>query len=194
MYWLTHNLRFRRCTLLLPIIGLLIGASCKNDSTGPTTDAGNLISNPSFEVNGKPSYAGWHFADAADTAVSDDVPVLGGSWSLLMHPDWLPIPYARSYITGQSGRRVYMVSAWVKTANLPEPARIACGILQPDRTLRNEVHVNITGTDWSQYSLQDTLDLVATDTLVVELSPGAAQVVPIDAQALFDLIRLQRVF
>jgi len=187
-------MRLQRCALLLAVTALAIGASCKNDSTGPATDPGNLISNPSFELNDKPSYAGWHFADAADTAVSDDVPTLGGSWSLRMYPDWLPVPYARAYVTGESGRRVYTLSVWVKTANLPEPARIACGILQPDRTLRDEVHVNISGTDWSQYTLQDTLDLVATDTLVVELSPGAAQVVPIDALALFDLVRLQRVF
>jgi hypothetical protein len=168
--------------------------SCKNDSTGPSTDPGNLLSNPSFESGDHPSYTGWHFNYSSDTIVSDDIPPLGGSWSLKMIPDWNPEPWARAYLTGQTGRRVFLLTAWVKTTNLSTPAHIAFGILQPDRTLRDEASANVSGTDWSQYSVQDTLDLVASDTVVVELSPGEDQSPQIDAQALFDLVRLQKVF
>ena len=173
---------------------IAIGVSCKNDSTGPTTDPSNLLSNPSFESNDHPSYTSWHFNYPADTTVSDDIPALGGSWSLKMIPDWNPAPWARTYLTGLSGRRVFLLTVWVKTINLAEPARVACGILQPDRTLRDEKYVNVSGTEWSQYSILDTLDLVEADTVVVELSPGEDQTPQIDAQALFDLVRLQRVF
>ncbi len=191
---LNQTIGLRWCVPVIAIVAVSAVLSCKNDSTGPSNDPGNLISNHSFEVNDSPSYTGWHFSDNADTSASDDVPVLGGSWSLRLRPEWSPAPYARAYITGESGRRVYGLSVWVKTTSLPEPAWIACGILEPDRSLRDQVKITITGTDWTQYSLQDTLDMVSTDTLVVELSPGAASTVPIDAEALFDLVRLQRVF
>ncbi|PWB72019.1 hypothetical protein C3F09_07135 [candidate division GN15 bacterium] len=194
MNGLSHRARFRVRAPLLALLTLAAGLSCKNDTTGPINDAGNLVTNSGFELNDKPSYVGWSFSNPADTAVSDDVPLAGGTWSLLMRPEFLPSPYARYYITGENGRRVYSLSVWVKTTNLTEPAHIACGILQPDRTLRNEVQVNILGTDWTQYSLEDTLDIITTDTLVVELSPGTAQAPPIDAQALFDIVRLTRLF
>jgi hypothetical protein len=176
------------------LVAFVLGISCKNNSTGPSTDPGNLLANPSFESNDRPSYTAWHFNYPADTAVSDDIPTLGGSWSLKMTPDWNPAPWARAYLTGQSGRRVFLLTVWVKAINLSEPARIACGILQPDRTLRDETHVNISGAEWLQYSIQDTLDLVASDTVVVELSPGEDQSPPIEAQALFDLVKLQKLF
>ena len=97
---------------------------CKNDSPGPSTDAANLIINSSFELSDKPSFVGWHFLDSADTAVSDDIPLLGGTWSLLMRPEWPIRPWARAYITGESGRRVYELSVWAKTIDMADPAGI----------------------------------------------------------------------
>lgn len=184
-----------RLPAFLAVLGILsLIASCTNDSTGPTTDPGNLLSNPSFELNNHPSYTGWHFNITADSAVSDDIPTLGGSWSLKLIPDWNPEPWARTYLTGMTGRRIFLLSAWVKTINLSTPAHISFGILQLDRSLRDAATVNISGTEWSLYAVQDTLDLVTSDTVVVELSPGEDQAPQIDAQALFDLVKLQKVF
>ena len=178
------------------IVALLVG-SCKNDVSGPGSDDSNLISNPSFEFNDMPSFEGWHLPDTVDPPATtnlqyftDDAPLLGGLWSLKVVPDFAPREgFAQHYIVGPADSYVYRLSVWGKAVS-----GIASGTVQfrlfSSGTNELRQSVAVTANAWQLFTLEDTVRLYDTDTLVVRLSAGSDD--GSVGYLLFDEVRLER--
>ena len=153
------------------------------------SDSLNLIANPSFEVNGQPTLQFWT-ADTFLTAFVQDTPPGGGSWSLMLGPGWIPAEgYARTYVSGLSGRRILELTVWIKSLN-SWPGSASLGQWSKGGWVTSK-RVYCDSTNWTQISIDDTLSLLPTDTVAIHLSAGATEVAY--GEDLFDLVRLMAI-
>lgn len=180
--------------LLSGIMLALIAVGCKNDISGPGGDEANLITNPSFEPGDYPTYAGWNLNDSIFDSLqhfSNDVPILGGNWSLKLVPEFSPEEgWADYYVVGPADRYVYRLSVWAKTVGDWDGGSVQFLLRSPGASeLRQYTPVNVES--WQYYSLEDTVRLYDDDTLVVRLSAGTGNPDGNDA-VLFDEVSLER--
>jgi hypothetical protein len=150
---------------------------------------GNLVANSSFETGNSASLQGW-IADSTWTKFARDVPRHGGQWSIKLEAAWAPQEgFAEAYLTGESGRSIYRLTAWMKTLHQWN-GTISLGIKRSGQTI---VRKSIGGQNpqWTMVTLSDTLALSRADTLVVRLSAGMTQVRR--GEVLFDLVKLERI-
>ncbi len=152
------------------------------------SDSTNLIQNSSFEINGQPTLASWT-ADTSLAKIVQGAPLNGGSWSLQIMPGWVPQEgYAMTYITGQSGLGIYEMSVWCKSIN-HWAGNFEFGI-RSNNTWVCFKRTYFDTTDWTEYSITDTLSLQPQDTIAVKLSAGITELA--NGSVLFDLVRLQK--
>ena len=182
-------------------IGLVLGlgllaafVACKNSATGPTNDIGNLLANGSFETNGHPTWGHWALLDTpADTMTlfQQDVPVFGGSFCLVLTPRPPVASWARAYVTGISSLSgIFRLTVWGRAMNGWLNGGIALGKMSQGfpSILKS---TGTTAGDWTQYTLEDTLDLALQDSLFVQLSPGFDNG-PLPGTMRFDLVKLEQ--
>lgn len=147
-------------------------SSCSRNPTEPSQTSGNLIPNPSFEINGKPSLEYW-MVTAGLASVVQDAPPNDGAWSLQLVPGWLPQNgLAQTNVGGESG--VYRLTVWVKSVN-QWSGHLSLGVWSGDRWL-NQKSVIAQPSQWSVVSIIDTLSLAPQDSIGVVLSAGATEV------------------
>ena len=122
---------------------------------------------------------------------SNDVPILGGNWSLKLVPEFSPEEgWADYYIIGPEDRYVYRLAVWAKTVGDWDGGSVQFLLRSPGTSeLRQYTPVNVES--WQYYSLEDTVRLYDDDTLVVRLSAGTGNPDGNDA-VLFDEVSLQR--
>ncbi len=180
--------------------GLLIGLAlillwqtgCKNDISGPGSDQDNLITNPSFEPGDFPSFAGWNLNDTIFDSVqhfTNDVPILGGNWSLKLVPEFSPEEgFADWYVVGPQDEAVYRLTVWAKTLNGWDAGSVRFQLRSPGTTVERQ-STPVSVDSWQYYALEDTVRLFEDDTLVVRLSAGGGNPVAADA-VLFDEVSL----
>lgn len=189
-------MRSVRQLIVLVLFGLIVAVmSCKTTSTGPINDIGNLLPNGSFELNGKPTWGHWVLLDTpldTTTLFAQDVPLLGGNWSLELQPHPPGANYARSFITGTNALGgVFQLTVWGKATNGWPNGSVALGKLSSGFVSILQSKGTPAAT-WTEYTLEDTLDLVPQDSLFVQLSTG-----PDDQSILgavrFDLVKLERI-
>jgi hypothetical protein len=131
---------------------------------------GNLIYNPSFEINGMPSLAGWIINDTMWTRIIEEAPAGEGAWSL-----WLAPAFglhqggtARTYVTGQSGEGVYTFSFYEKNTQ-----GFAWGGATFSQVRNSTVifSTNITADtlQWAVFSKTFKLNLMPSDTININL-------------------------
>ncbi len=182
-------------------LGLLLMAEsgCKNDVSGPGSGDSNLIANDSFEPGEYPSFACWNLNDTTgnppDIAVhfSNDVPLLGGDWSLKVTPDPSASRegFADFYVIGPVDKYVYRLAVWGKPLNGWDNGAIQFRLFSPgSNELRQSNPVNLDG--WQYYTLEDTVQLYENDTLVVRLGAGSWDGNTGDVGVLYDEVSLQR--
>lgn len=173
------------------MVGVLFG--CSNDVSGPGNDDGNLISNPSFEINDVPSFSGWHLNDTIYDSLemfTNDVPLLGGSWSLRCKPDFPPREgFAQYYVVGPVDRSVYRLTVWGKALNGWTGGNAQFRLFSGG-TDELRKSTPITANAWQFYTLDDTLRLYDNDTLVVRLSAGSDDITT--GYLLFDVVKLEQ--
>lgn len=112
-------------------------------------------------------------------------------WCIKLYGDFPDAGYVETYITGQSGAKVYELKYWMRSdsawgglASLGY-ASIGSGA---------QSHFSATKTletsnfEWTQYSFKDTLSLDASDTLTVRLSSEICDLC--FSQVKFDFIEL----
>ncbi len=149
----------------------------------------NLISNSSFEIGKSPSLEGW-IVDSTWVDFARDVPPQGGQWSIKLEAGWAPQEgFAETYYSGDAGKRIYRLTAWMKTLHQWK-GTISLGLRKSGQTIIRK-STSRDSTQWSQISLQDTLAVSRADSIIVRLSAGMTAVRR--GEALFDLVKLERV-
>ena len=170
--------------ILAATVFCVIGRSSRAQTSD--SDSLNLISNPSFELNGQPTLQSW-VADTFLTAFVQDTPPGGGTWSLRIDPGWIPQEgYAQTYITGLSGISILELTVWIKSLNRWRGSA-TLGQWSKGEWVTNK-RIDCDSASWTQISIVDTLSLLPTDTVAVHLSAGVTEVA--FGEDLFDLVRL----
>ena len=155
-----------------------------SDSEEPT----NLILNPSFESNGKPSLDGW--VTVFDDSFRQDTPSEGGSWSILLQPGWIPAEgSATAYFQGAAGENVYELSVWLKSLN-GWSGSLSFGLKSSGDRYPNKL-VTLNPSEWTKLVMRDTLILQQPESLFVKLSAGMAEFAI--GIVLFDLVHVAKV-
>lgn len=162
--------------LFLPFVFCSITIiSCEDTPTAPNNSYANLISNPSFEVNGHPSFQNWIVDSTLATIVSDILPT-GPKSCVRLYPGWIPEEgFARTYVSGRFGSGIYKLNLWMKSGNSWR------GTIKIGRWSQNTwsftKQITNNSTDWTQVTLIDTITLEPTDSIAVHLSAGSTEVV-----------------
>jgi hypothetical protein len=130
----------------------------------------NLINNPSFEFNGKPSLAGWIIKDTTWTKVVKETPAGEGTWSLWLSPAFGPLQggTARTYVTGQSGEGMYTFSFYEK--NLQGFAWGGVTFSQVrNGTIIFSTNITVDTLHWAIFTKTFKLNLMPSDTININL-------------------------
>ena len=159
----------------------IVCVGCKDNGTGPSS-ATNLITNSTFERNGKPSLDGWHRWEESDTSVtefSQDIPSGGGGFSITFQArQFSPCPSNSIYanLTVPSGNHLYRISIYGKRTGIG--GAISVYVNRPPCELEREpfVIMPLTDTVWTLYSFSDTLSTISSDTVFIMLVGGATEV------------------
>ena len=169
--------------LLLIVFASLYG--CKKDSQIPTgqSEDKNLIVNSSFEMNGIPSYQGWQFWSnvRSSPAFSDDVPPLGGEWSIVLSVGDRTGANLQTKVAAPVGGNRYKLSVWAKSKGDRGIAQLIS-----NKAIRKTI--GIQDSVWGYYEVTDSLVTVQGDSLEVLLDAGTTYSF---AQSYFDLSRLE---
>jgi hypothetical protein len=170
---------------------LFVVAACLGNVAflGTDTHPKNLIPNSSFEIGTSPTLQGW-IVDSTWVDFVKDAPTQGGQWSIKLEAGWAPQEgFAETYLSGESGRNIYRLTAWMKTLHQWN-GTISLGVRKSgQKALRKSASSN--ASQWTSISLQDTLTVGRSDSLIVRLSAGMTEVRR--GEVLFDLIQLERV-
>jgi len=160
-----------RRKLFVELISFLI-ASCSKSVTNPN-GSGNLISNPNFEQNGKPSLKGWIvIGDSSWTkVVQDSLPGNLYNYSLQLAPGRGPFAGggAKTYITGLSGQSSYTLSFWGKNSIVFAWGQVYLTQIRAGQELFRDL-VSADTTSWTLFSKTETLNTLPSDTIEVFLS------------------------
>lgn len=148
---------------------LLILASCTKSPTS-SNSSGNLISNPSFELNGSPSLSGWSINDTGWVKVVSNAPLGKGSLSMWLSPSVGPEAggVATTAITGQSGRSVYTLSGWERNFAGWYWGYVSIEQVRSGGRIFTD-NFDVSDSVWSMFSRADTLDILPGDSLLVTL-------------------------
>ncbi len=130
----------------------------------------NLIQNPSFEFNGKPSLLGWTINDTIWVKTIQEAPSGEGLWSLLIGPAFGPSPggIAKTFITGQSGDGFYTLLFYERNLQSYAWGEVSLSQQRNGKAIFNDV-ISANSSQWALTSKSYKLNLMSTDTLVVKL-------------------------
>ncbi len=169
-------------------LGILGGIIACNVVVNPAGEVDNLIKNPSFEKDGKPTLAGWQ---GAKPEILKDAPKGGGAYCVSLEAEWVaPLHKTFFYpIAERPGRHVYLLTFYGKKHGIPGCAQLL--VEQPDSTLRPEGCVTVSDTVWTHYATRDTVTLKEGEKLFVNLTGGGTEVA--GGKTEFDLISLTRI-
>jgi hypothetical protein len=169
------------------MISMLSNCNCrdKNDQIIYPPDTFNLISNSSFEFDGSESFIGWDIFHASPVTLSD-VPPGGGYYSLFMLGGWVPaVYYIETSFPSPIGSNEYRLSYYGK-----EWGSVELFLKKPD-TLIFCKGLFTHDTNWTCYSVLDTLNTYSGDTLVVRV---IAQGSEFPRECHFDLCKLEIIY
>jgi len=162
-------------TFILSLI--IVFNSCNSSLTGPalTSDQINLLKNPSFELNGKPTLEGWE-TTIASPGFSNDTPNKLSNWSVYIRTfnpfslSTIPLTELYQKVKLQSGAYIYTFSCWVKMDSA-ENGRADLIEYKSDNS-RKMKSVKISNAFWANYSVTDTISSNAIDSVQVNIFGG----------------------
>lgn len=165
--------------------------SCNSKGT-EAVDEPNLLSNGSFEVDGKPTFSGWTPGDSILVAVVAQPAPHSGLYSLQLTADWAPtLGYVRATIPELQDGDIVRLGAYVRAldsdggGSISVNAGDAAALIPSHRKLEYT-----TSTSWTYLTVTDTLSVDPGDSVWVELSSPATEIVP--RVGLFDQVTLVR--
>ncbi len=165
--------------LAIAFVASLAFISCKS-STAPAPFTRFPLINSNFDSGGTHGWNGWTFRHTFDTIdFEQDAPPGGGTWGFKLHSVDLPTQsnnIIQSFTNLSSG--VYEFSLWshykyVFPDSIFHPAWFS--ITKESGGITTTVTDSITnGLDWASTTMLDTLALVPTDSVTLEVSSGLA--------------------
>ena len=112
-------------------------------------------------------------------------------WSLKLTAGWFPDEgLAQTYITGQSGTKIYQLHYAMKSDTFAGHTAYGIGAIgtYSGGQFTSGKMIWDTTSHWKAYTIIDTITTEATDTIAVRLSAGMTEVIP--NTAFFDLVEL----
>jgi len=172
---------------IVPVLFLLLLASCKSESPTSSGTGAIVLLNSSFESDGMPSDSIWSIPPPPLSGFSTDVPPNGGKYSIFIEAG-NPGQNALASLALPQGMHVFRLSIWAKTTAVTGYADLLFVPAYSSNDLRKRIE--IPDTTWHQYSLDDTLTAQSGDSIRVVLSAGIGEV--IFSLAYFDLCKLEQ--
>jgi hypothetical protein len=188
----------RRISYILLLLPFLFLTSCKKDvavvsthSSPPLTTIStqtlnnNMIKNSTFESGGQSSLQWW--TGHGFFSLTNDVPPDGGQWSLQLSPDFPSEGFAETYVTNCTGNNTFIFTCETKCNNWPGQIILR----QKQNGITSDLSkLTFNNSTWSTVSLKVNASLNQSDTFVIHLSAGIADLVA--GSVLFDNVNLQR--
>lgn len=167
--------------LALILFALFIFSCTEEETTEPTDE--NLLINTSFENNGRFSSDGWILPAQIDS--SSDVPSGGGKYSLVLEATQPPEVYAQIKVPVKTEFNKFKLSFWSKYSVIEGKAILS--LLRGGSILKS-TSITVDDIIWKNYSIQDTFNVVAGDSFMVQLTAEITQLLP--GKTYFDLCKL----
>lgn len=147
-----------------------------------------LMQNGSFESNGSFTTDGWLTSGAAS---STDVPENGGSFSLRINPQSVPLEgYAEYRIEDLSGAQAFTISAYIKSVGT-WPGTLTVKKEAADNTVTILASTNSAEAEWTEKTVSVSSSFESGDALIIKLSAGSTEIPTDTKYALFDLITVE---
>ena len=173
-------------TISLMVFLFMVLTKCDTDKNPLSYDDTNIIMNSSFEENGSPSLDHWTVYDSKIVCFDNDVPPGGGKWAVYFHAGWFPSVYTLSYFLPlTSGEYILNLSLWARYKSIRGSAFL---MLKRDNIEKIIESIEIKDTEWTKYSVLDTLRINSGDSLFILLSAGGTEVA--DGETHFDLVEV----
>ena len=165
---------------LLGLVFLFSG--CTEEETTEPTDE-NLLLNTSFEKNGKFSSEGWTLPIGTDS--SSNVPSGGGNYSLVLNASSPPEVYAQIKVPVKTNYNEFKLTFWSKYSVIEGKVILS---LVRNGSVIDSSSILVDDIIWKDYSIQDTYNVSAGDSFMVQLTAGISQLLP--GKTYFDLCKL----
>ena len=177
--------------LFLLLIFAAVQHGCSKSNPVNPSIGGNLLTNPSFELNGTPSLQGWRtsYTNTSIFSFSSDAPSGGGKYSISIEVLWAPPYTVKQTVPAIAGNHQYRLSVWGKKSEIVG-GNLSFYLRRPDSTLLRK-WVRIVDTTWTEYSIIDTLYAVSGDSLMVSVDGGFSQIRP--GKTFYDLCTLEQI-
>lgn len=174
--------------LMVLLFGGMVQGCSKSNPTGPS-NGGNLLINPSFEINGSPSLDGWTHLHIDTTwfSFSTDVPQGGGTYSIALHAVWAPAYYVGQTVAADSGTHAYEFSVWAKKSGFAGGMEL---LLKRSDELLPLKSADIVDTTWTENMIIDTVTAENGDSLLVLVTGGFSQLLA--GTTYFDVCDLEK--
>jgi hypothetical protein len=172
-----QKVRFVSAEIILVIFISIIFFNCEDlfINPSPIKTQVNLIKNPSFEINNKPSFSYWSTITGF-VGFSNDTPTPISLWSAKLNsvdPRILaPIPGNQLYQTIKlpKDKKIYNFSFWAKLdSSYGGTARI---IDYKSSAINNINSVIINDSSWKKYTVTDTLSSSTADSITIQFWGG----------------------
>lgn len=192
-----------RLTILFVCLCAALVAACSS-SNSPVTNSTSIAdslrfpSNTMFEQGGKASLNGWsfHASEADDTAIFEQDAPPGSTWCLELHKADTPHPTNRvtqSFTNLTNG--IYELTAWTKMKyNNRSASQGWIGIVRQRAGVPSLDTMRCgDSVQWHSIILFDTLSLVASDSVTIELSAAVADTTVQGNAVRFDDVTFRKV-
>lgn len=170
---------------------LILG--CTKESSISPQIGGNMLKNPSFELNGTCSTDNWvsNIHGDSDTNIihhSSDVPSGGGTCSIVMEPNWGPAYTLSQTVPAIIGSNSYSLSFWAKKNGVGGKTML---YLKHQDSLIFINSIDVKDSIWTNYEIFGGVTATARDSIMITLSGGFSQL--LTGKTYFDLIDLHKV-
>jgi hypothetical protein len=174
----------------LIILFAMLTSSCTKEENSVNPPSGIAILNTSFEKNGFFSAEGWTLPSNSDS--SSDVPVNGGSYSLVLKSVSPPQVFAEIKVPVLSQYNNYILSFWSKSTGVSSGVygKAILSLLRNGSTI-DSVSIIVQDINWYDYTISDSFSVAAGDSFLVQLSGGTSELLP--GKTYFDLCTLEAV-
>ena len=161
--------------------------SCSNNENSVNPPNSTTLFSTSFEENGFFSANGWSLPLNSDS--STDIPQDGGKYSLLLNSTSPPEEYAEVKVVVMTQLNDYKLSFWAKSSG-GIYGKAILSLVRNGSIIKSQ-SVPIDDISWRSYSIEDTFSVVENDSLMIQLSAGAEQLLP--GKTYFDLCKLEAI-
>ncbi|RLC51598.1 MAG: hypothetical protein DRI23_04660 [Candidatus Cloacimonadota bacterium] len=176
--------------LIIILSSLFLLWNCDECSTctNPPDEEDKILVNTSFEKNGNPSADGWNISPPPLGNFASDAPSGGGTYSVALEANNPFGGEAAITVKSLTDFDIYKLSFYAKFEKIYSTASL---FLIRNGRVSKENTVFVTDTIWTLYSITDTFQTSAGDSIRILFRGGTTAVIA--GKTLFDLCKLEAV-